>query len=64
MTDAQMWRRLSGSERVALVCVVVALIGFLALPWLTEGGVSVTAIGLLVSGPTGLSPELTVSRTC
>lgn len=54
----QLWRHLSGSDRVALLCVLAAFVGFLALPWLTEGSVDATAIGLLISGPTTLSPEL------
>lgn len=57
---AALWRHLTGSDRLALLCVVAAFLGFLALPWLTEGPIDATAIGLLVSGPTGLSPDLAV----
>jgi ribose transport system permease protein len=52
------WQRLSGAGRMALVLAAMALVAFLALPWVTEGNADVTAIGLLVSGPSGLSPEL------
>ncbi|MET0773443.1 MAG: ABC transporter permease [Candidatus Limnocylindrales bacterium] len=54
----QLWRRLARSERLALACAVAAVLGFFALPWLSEGSVEVSAIGLLVNGARGLSPEL------
>jgi ribose transport system permease protein len=54
----QVWRSMTGSERLVLVSALVAIAAFVALPWITEGGVDVTAISLLISGPTSLSPDL------
>jgi ribose transport system permease protein len=56
---AQRWQQLTGSDRLGVVWVVAAVLGFVALPWITEGAASATAIGLLLSGPSGFTPDLT-----
>lgn len=60
MERRELWRHLSGSDRLALLCIVAGALGFLALPWIIEGDRTETAIGLLVSGPGALSPDLAI----
>ncbi len=52
------WSRLTPVDVICLGGIIAVLIGFFALPWMSEEGVDTTAINLLVSGSPPLSGEL------
>jgi ribose transport system permease protein len=57
-TEGWNWARLTPVDVICLGGIAALLLGFLALPWMSEGGVDATGINLLISGSPPLSEEL------